>query len=76
MWLAAIGRYASSNPLKLAKGSWAGFNWEAIIGISREASAQDLGRIDPGSVKGVNADLQNREASLEHKLAGLSRLVG
>ena len=27
----------STNPLKLARGSWAGFNWEAIIGINLEA---------------------------------------
>ena len=44
--------------------------------VVREAIAQYLGRIDPGSVKGAIVDLQNRVVSLEHKLAGLGRLVG
>lgn len=43
--------------------------------IVREALAQYLGQTDPNSVKGAIADLQDRVASLERKLAGLGRLV-
>lgn len=44
--------------------------------IVREALAQYLGKTDPSSVKGAIADLEDRVASLEGKLAGLGRLVG
>lgn len=44
--------------------------------VVREALAQYLGQTDPSRVKGAIADLQERVASLERKLAGLSRLVG
>jgi predicted DNA-binding protein len=44
--------------------------------VVREALAQYLGETDPSAVKGVIADLQDRVASLERKLAGLGRLVG
>lgn len=44
--------------------------------VVREALAQYLGRTNPSSVKGALADLQDRVASLERKLAGLGRLVG
>ena len=43
--------------------------------IVRDALAQYLGKTDPNSVKGAIADLQDRVASLEGKLAGLGRLV-
>jgi RHH-type rel operon transcriptional repressor/antitoxin RelB len=42
----------------------------------REALAQYLGKTDPASVKGASANLQERVASLEGKLATLSQLVG
>ena len=44
--------------------------------IVRDAIAQYLGKTDPTAVKGAIADLQERVASLEGKLAGLGRLVG
>lgn len=44
--------------------------------VVREAIAQYLGKTDPVAVKGANADLQDRVAGLERKLAGLGRLVG
>jgi RHH-type rel operon transcriptional repressor/antitoxin RelB len=44
--------------------------------IVRDAIAQYLGQTDPNSVKGALADLQDRVANLEGKLAGLGRLVG
>lgn len=44
--------------------------------VVREALGQYLGRTDPGSIKGAIADLQDRVASLERKLARLGRLVG
>lgn len=44
--------------------------------VVREALAQYLGQTDPGSVKGAIAELQERVASLEQKLAELGRLVG
>jgi RHH-type rel operon transcriptional repressor/antitoxin RelB len=43
--------------------------------VVREALAQYLGQTDPAAVKGAIADLQNRVANLERKLAGLGRLV-
>jgi RHH-type rel operon transcriptional repressor/antitoxin RelB len=44
--------------------------------VVREALAQYLGQTDPGNVKGAIAELQERVASLEQKLAELGRLVG
>ena len=44
--------------------------------IVREALGQYLGQTDPASVKGVIADLQDRVANVERKLASLGRLVG
>lgn len=44
--------------------------------VVREASTQYLGQTDLAAVKGENADLQDRVASLERKLAGLVGLVG
>lgn len=44
--------------------------------VVREAIAQYLGLTDPAFVKGAIADLQDRVASLEQKLATLGRLVG
>lgn len=44
--------------------------------IVRDAIAQYLGKTEVSSVKGAIADLQDRVASLEGKLAGLGRLVG
>ena len=44
--------------------------------IVRDAIAQYLGKTDPSSVKGALADLQDRVANVERKLASLGRLVG
>lgn len=43
--------------------------------IIREAIAGYLGETDPASVKGAIADLQERLAKVEAKLAGFGRLV-
>lgn len=43
--------------------------------VVREALAQYLGQTDPGSVKGAIANLQERLATVERKLAGLGRTV-
>ena len=43
--------------------------------VVTEVIAQYLGRTDPHSVMGVIAELQERVASLERKLAGLRRSV-
>ncbi len=44
--------------------------------IVREAIATYLGETDPAALKGTIADLQERLARVEAKLAGLGRLVG
>ena len=44
--------------------------------VVREALGQYLGKNDPGSIKGAIAQLQDKVANLERKLATLSRLVG
>ena len=44
--------------------------------VIRSALGQYLGRTDPGSIKGDFANLEDRVADLERKLAGLGRLVG
>ena len=44
--------------------------------IVREALGQYLGKNDPGTIKGTIADLQDRVANVERKLASLGRLVG
>ncbi len=44
--------------------------------VVREVLAQYLEQTDASSVKGASADLQDRVANLERKLAGLGRLVG
>jgi RHH-type rel operon transcriptional repressor/antitoxin RelB len=42
--------------------------------VVREALAQDLGKTDPASIKGVIADWQDSVNNLGRKLAGLGRL--
>jgi RHH-type rel operon transcriptional repressor/antitoxin RelB len=44
--------------------------------VIREALGQYLGKTDPGSIKGAIANLEDRVADLERKLAGLGRRVG
>lgn len=44
--------------------------------VVRDALAQYLGKTDPVAVKGAIADLQERVATLERKLAGLGGLIG
>jgi RHH-type rel operon transcriptional repressor/antitoxin RelB len=44
--------------------------------IVREALGQYLNQTDGASVKGAIADLQDRVANVERKLASLGRLVG
>jgi len=69
-------------------GAWVPQDWQQQISaialaagrkeaeIVREALGQYLNQTDPASVKGALADLQDRVANVERKLASLGCLVG